>query len=207
MSADTITSKYPSRRAALMPELHFPKTEEETGLRWISGDAQTVAVTLAREIVDSQKPIPPKIPISYYAVESVLHDWVELELARRHFYGQTGEQRAVVIPPDPEDLSKNPEDFPPDLVRSFIGFIALASTGRGNMGAFSYKVTLGLRDATSLSDGLYVQPKFKVAIKPLNTRTIDGMITDSRLNWTQNVQNGLRTVISGGLPTLGRGSR
>ncbi|HUD09845.1 MAG TPA: hypothetical protein VMR77_03550 [Patescibacteria group bacterium] len=203
MSPDRVTS----RRAALRPELHLLRTEAETGLRWISGDASRVALVLAREIVEAQNPIPPKIPISYYAVESVLHNWIERELLRRHFYGRTGERMAVVIPPDPEDLSKNPDDFPPDLVRSFIGFIALSSTGRGRVGAFSYKASLGLKDAKSLADDLYIQPKFKVAIKAINAKDIDQMMTDSQFNWAQNVSNGIRTAFSGGLPSLGRRSR
>ncbi len=188
-----------ARRASLMPSL--PPRDAETTAVWKSGSANDIALNLAKDVLSQQNPDLMAYVGGYYDIERARLDRkIERILSQRRFNGRTGEQGALLVPPDPEVFSDLSASLSPDNMRSFIGFIALSSTGRGNIGAFSYRVDLALKDM-KIHD---ISPHFVVRLKALNAASIDAMIRDSQAIWGQDVRNGLRTILQGGLPGLGK---
>lgn len=164
-----------------------------------------LALRLAREIVTPHV-TDPDILISYYAVESrQVEKRLKRMIQRNRFNGRFGSERALIIPPDPTAFSGATSALPLEDMRAFVGAIDLFSTGRGNIGSFSYRVDIALRALNQHDGGSgIIQPDFAVRMDPVNGRSIQRLLDQSQATWAHTLREGLRTVFPGGLPGLGK---
>ena len=145
----------------------------------------------------------PETHVIYYSVESKQIDKrLKTAIRQRRFNGRFGDERALIIPPDPNAFSGGTSALPPEDMRAFVGAIDLYSTGRGNIGTFSYRVDIALR---AFNDrGYFAHPDFAVRLGSVDGRSIQKLLQESQAEWAHVVSEGLRTVFPAGLPGLGK---
>lgn len=150
-----------------------------------------------------QQFIPPGQYVSQLLRSTAYHMSLETriraKIEKNGFFGKLGQEKAVVIDPQPDYLPESFRDLDPERIRSFIGTVDLISTGRGTIGSYVYGVSVGLRGLNR-----YNEYDFRVGLREMSGQAISDLISGSQTNWARLLSEGLRSPYRGGIPGLGK---